>query len=146
MTNKQKTQVVIERIRESINKLVFDTGKEKIRVSFKTGYSAPDFSEEIEFNEFLDQADDALSRAISSSTEQVVCYDDVLDVEEPPVVITEQDIEQAFLHVLAGNYYQIPEQHLAAVRERLSPFMQYVDNQLATDEVKNPAEKNVAVS
>ena len=145
MTNKQKTQVVIERVRESINKLVFDTGKEKIRVSFKTGYTSPDFSEEIEFNEFLDQADDALLRAISSSTEQVVCFDDVLDVEEPPVVITEQDIEQAFLHVLAGNYYQIPEQHLAAVRERLSPFMQYVDNQLATDEVKNTTEKNVAV-
>ena len=57
----------------------------------------------------------------------------VLDVEEPPVVITEQDIEQAFLHVLAGNYYQIPEQHLSAVRERLSPFMQYVENQVDTE-------------
>jgi len=144
MTNKQKTQVVIERVRESINKLVFDTGKEKIRVSFKTGYSAPNFSEEIEFNELLDQADDALQRAIASSTEQVVCFDDVLDMaEEPPVVITEQDIEQAFMHILAGNYYQIPEPHLAAVRERLSPFMQYVDNQLVGDEEKTV--KNIAV-
>lgn len=146
MTNKQKTQVVIERVRESINKLVFDTGKEKIRVSFKTGYSAPDFSEQIEFNELLDQADDALQRATASPTEQVVCFDDVLDVaEEPPVVITEQDIEQAFMHILAGNYYQIPEIHLAAVRERLSPFMQYVDNQLLDDEEKTVMEKNVAV-
>ena len=145
MTNKQKTQIVIERVRESINKLVFDTGKEKIRVSFKTGYASPDFSEEIEFNDLLDQADDALQRSISSSTEQVVCFDDVLDVEEPPLVITEEDIEQAFSHILAGNYYQIPELHLATVRERLSPFMQYVDNQLAIEEVKNPTEKNVAV-
>jgi len=145
MTNKQKTQIVIERVRESINKLVFDTGKEKIRVSFKTGYASPDFSEEIEFNDLLDQADDALQRSILSSTEQVVCFDDVLDVEEPPLVITEEDIEQAFSHILAGNYYQIPELHLATVRERLSPFMQYVDNQLAIEEVKNPTEKNVAV-
>lgn len=145
MTNKQKTQIVIERVRESINKLVFDTGKEKIRVSFKTGYASPDFSEEIEFNDLLDQADDALQRSISSSTEQVVCFDDVLDVEEPPLVITEEDIEQAFSHILAGNYYQIPELHLANIRERLSPFMQYVDNQLAIEEVKNPTEKNVAV-
>ncbi len=145
MTNKQKTQVVIERIRENINKLVFDTGKEKIRVSFKTGYSAPDFKEEIEFNELLDQADDALQRAITSPTEQVVCYDDVLEVEEPPVVITEEDIEQAFMHILQGNYYQIPEVHLAVVRERLSPFMQYVDNQLVTDEEKALKERNIAV-
>lgn len=145
MTNKQKTLAVIERVRESINKLVFDTGKEKIRVSFKTGYASPDFSEEIEFNELLDQADDALQRAITSSTELVVCFDDVLDVEEPPIVITEQDIEQAFSHILAGNYYQIPEQHLEAVSERLSPFMQYVENQLSTEDVKNPAEKNIAM-
>jgi diguanylate cyclase (GGDEF)-like protein len=145
MTNKQKTQIVIERIRESINKLVFDTGKEKIRVSFKAGYASPDFSGEIEFNDLLDQADDALQRAITSSTEQVVCFDDVLDIEEPPPVITEEDIEQAFSHILAGNYYQIPESHLAIVRERLSPFMQYVDNQLTTDEMKNPAKKNIAM-
>ena len=145
MTNKHKTQIVIERIRESIDKLVFDTGKDKIRVSFKTGYASPDFNEEIEFNELLDQADDALQRAIASSTEQVVCYDDALEIEEPPIVITEQDIETAFSHILEGNYYQVPEQHLAAVRERLSPFIQYADNQLTVDEVDNPAEKNIAV-
>ena len=145
MTNKQKTQIVIERIRESIDKLVFDTGKEKIRVSFKTGYASPDLREEIEFNELLDQADDALQRAIVSTTEKVVCFDDEVGVEEPPIVITEQDIESAFSHILAGNYYQVPEQHLAAVRERLSPFIQYVDNQLVDEEVKNPAEKNIAM-
>ena len=68
MTNKKKTQIVIERIRESINKLVFDTGKEKIRVGFKTGYASPEFIEELEFNELLDQADDALQRAMASSS------------------------------------------------------------------------------
>ncbi len=145
MTNKQKTQIVIGRVRESINKLVFDTGKEKIRVSFKTGYSSPGFGEELEFNDFLDQADDALQRAILSSGEQVVCFDDEIDVIEPPLVITEQDIDQAFAHILAGNFYQIPEQHLQSVVERLSPFMQYVDNQLTGDEVKNPSEKNIAI-
>ena len=145
MTNKQKTQVVIERVRESIDKLVFDTGKEKIRVGFKTGYTSPDFSEEFEFNELLDQADDALQRAVSSSTEQIVCFDDAVDTEEPPVVITEQDINQAFEHILEVNFYHIPEQHLSAVVERLSPFMQYADNQLVTDEVRNPTEKNIAM-
>jgi len=145
MTNKKKAQIVIERIRESINRLVFNTGKEKIRVGFKTGYASPEFVEELEFNELLDQADDALQRAIASSSEQVVSFDDVPEIEEPPLVITEQDIDQAFAHILAGNFYQIPEQHLQAVVERLSPFMQYADNQLATDEVKSPTQKDIAV-
>ena len=75
----------------------------------------------------------------------MVCFDDVVDAEEPPLVITEQDIDQAFAHILEGNFYQIPEQHLAAVVERLSPFVQYADNQLAIDDVKNPTEKDIAM-
>ncbi|VAW50867.1 hypothetical protein MNBD_GAMMA06-1780 [hydrothermal vent metagenome] len=145
MTNKQKTEIVIERVCESINNLVFDTGKEKVRVTFKTGYASPDFNEELEFNELLDQADDALQRAITSSTESVVCFDDEIDVEEPPLVITEQDIEQAFIHILEGNFYQIPEQHLSTMVSRLSSFMQYADNQLTVDDAKNPTEKNIAI-
>jgi len=145
MTNKKKTQVVIERIRHSINKLVFNTGKEKIRVSFKTGYASPEFIEDIEFNELLDQADEALQRAKASSAEPVICFDDSQVVEDPEIIISEEDIDQALAHILAGDFYQIPEQHLAALAERLSPFMQYAENQLATDEIKNPAQKNIAV-
>ncbi len=144
MTNKQKTEIVINRVRESINKLVFDTGKEKIRINFVAGYTAPDLSGDGEFNDMLEQTEDALQRAINSSTEQVVCFDDEIEVDEPSVVITEQDIEQAFAHILEGNFYQIPEQHLAAVSERLSPFMQYVENQ-EESELENSTEKNVAV-
>ncbi len=129
MTNKHKTEIVIGRVRESINKLVFDTGKEKIRVNFVAGYSSPDLSSDSDFNTMLEQADDALSRAINSSSEHVICFDDEVEADEPVNVISEQDIEQAFAHVLEGNFYQIPEQHLAKVVERLSPFIQYVENQ-----------------
>jgi diguanylate cyclase (GGDEF)-like protein len=145
MTNKQKTETVINRVRESINKLVFDTGKEKIRVSFDTGYTAPGINEEVEFKDMLVQADDALQRAINSSAENVICFEDEIEIEEPPVVITEQDIAQAFTHILAGNFYQIPEAHLAAVVERLSPFMQYVDNQLKSESLDSSPEKNIMV-
>lgn len=145
MTNKKKTLRVIERIRESINKLVFNTGKEKIRVSFKTGYATPEFIEDIEFNDLLDQADDALQRARDSATEQVVGFDDALVAEEPPLIITEEDIEQACAHILAGNFYQIPETHLAAVAERISPFMRYVDDQLTSGKEAPITDKNVEV-
>ena len=129
MTNKQNTEIVINRIRESISKLVFDTGKEKIRVNFVAGFSSADLSGDGDFNTMLEQADDALKRAINSSTEPVVCFDDEVEADEPVNVITEQDIQLAFSHVLEGNFYQIPEKHLDAVVKRLSPFLQYVENQ-----------------
>jgi len=145
MTNRQKTEIVIERVRESINKLVFDTGKEKIRVNFVAGFSSPDLTKEIEITDLLEQTDDALQRSLASSSEQVICFEDEIDVVPPPVVITEQDIQQAFTHILAGNFYQIPELHLAAVIERLSPFMQYVENQKDSEPSENTAENDIAI-
>ena len=135
MTNKQKTEIVIERVCQSINKLVFDTGKEKIRINFVAGYTSPDLSDELEFSDMLVRADDALQRAMSSEVASVLCFEqpakveERVEVEEPEVIITEKDIEQAFAKILAGDYHQVPAQHLAVVAERLSPFMQYVENQ-----------------
>ena len=147
MTNRQNTETVINRVRENINKLVFDTGKEKIRVKFVAGFTSPDLSEELGFEEMLEQTDDALQRAINATDDPVVCFSDEVEVEEPELIITEQDIEQAFNHIREGNFYLVPEQHLSVVMQRLSPFMQYAENQLVTDESKSsagPIEKNVA--
>lgn len=145
MTNKQKTEIVINRVRESIGKLVFDTGKEKIRVDFIVGYSAPGLGEDSKFTEMLEQAEDALQRASNSSVDQVVCFDDAIEVEEPVEVITEQDIEQAFAHILAGDFYQIPDQHLLAVTERLTPYLQYVENQKEAESPDDSTDKDIAV-
>ena len=104
MTNKQKTEIVIARVRESINKLVFDTGKEKIRVNFVAGYTSPDLSGETSFTEMLEQADDALQRAMNSTDDFVIGFDDEVEIEEPAIVITEQDIEQAFTHIVERKF------------------------------------------
>ena len=144
MTNKQKTKLVIERVCKSINRLVFDTGAERIRVSFSAGYTAPDNIEGIEFKDLLAQADDALQTALLSS-EQIICFDQVTEVEAEPVVITEQDIEQALAHIVNGDYYQVPQQHLQAVVNRLSPFMHYADNQLTAEPAEGSADKKIAI-
>lgn len=146
MTNKPNTEIVIDRIRESINKLVFDTGKEKIRVNFVAGYSTPDLSENNDFNTMLAQAENALQTAISSTTEQVVCFEDTAEAAVHESVITEQDIGQAFAHILKGDYQQIPEAYLETVLARMKPFMQFVDQQAASAAAaENSTENNIAV-
>ena len=144
MTNKKKTKLVIERVCKSINKLVFDTGTERIRVSFSAGYTAPDSIEGLEFKDLLAQADDALQTALSSS-EQIICFDQVAEIEAEPVEVTQQDIEQALEHIVNGDYYQVPQQHLQAVVNRLSPFMHYADNQLTEESVEGSADKKIAI-
>ena len=129
MTTRVKAEAVIGRVRDSINKLVFDTGKDKIRVNFLAGFTSPDMSEELEYSELMAQGEEALQRAIDSDSETVVCFADEIEVIEPEPVTTEEDIQQAFELILQGNFYKIPDQHLSAVAERLAPFMQYVDNQ-----------------
>jgi diguanylate cyclase (GGDEF)-like protein len=134
MTGQQKTENVINRVCESINKLVFDTGKDRIRVNFVAGYTVPDLIEESDFKDVLDHADNALQNAINSMSETAVCYDEQVEIEVPAMLTTDEDIARAFSSILQGNYEQIPDQHLAAVVARLSSFMQYVENhnQLAT--------------
>jgi len=125
MTGKQEVKIVINRICQRVNKLVFDTGKEKIRINLAVGYASPDIVDAKIFSDILKQADHALQQAIHSTTEQVVCYDQQTGITTPPEAITENNIEQAFSSILAGKFYQIPEQHLTTVLDRLSPFLKY---------------------
>ncbi len=146
MTNRRNTEIIIERVRAGINKLIFDTGKEKIRVNFIAGYAASEVGEEITFSELLEQADDALHRATMAIVEPAVSFDNAAEVAEEPVVVSEQDVQQAFTHILDGNFYQIPEQHLETVMQRLSPFMQYVENQTESDSaMEDDLDENIAL-
>lgn len=149
MTDRKSTEIVINRVRESINKLVFDTGKEKLRVNFIAGFTSPDLDEQITFAEMLDQAEEALQRASQSSTEHVVCFSDELEELQPEIVISEEDIKQAFEHILDGDFYQIPDIHLSAIMKRLTPFLQYVDNQMEDEstgqESTGQEQRNIAL-
>ena len=127
LTSEANTRVVINRIRESINKLVFNTGREKIRVSLTAGYTAPDMNEQIEFSEMMEQADAALQKALSRNTgEKIASFFEQEEVVEQKPCYTDEDIRMAFQHILDGAYYQVPDFLLQAVAERLTPFLDYV--------------------
>ncbi len=142
MTNRQKAEMVVERVCENIKKLVFDTGSEKIRVNFTAGFTAPESIDGLEFKDLQQRAEEALQSAISAS-EQYVCFDDVVEVQAEE--ITEQDIEQAFALIVSGDYYQIPGQHIQSVIDRLQPFIQYADEQLTDISDNDSVSENIVV-
>ena len=133
LTSDANAKVVINRIRESINKLVFNTGRDKIRVAMAAGLAALDTEEEISFSELMEQSDTALQKALQRTTgEKIASFYEQEEVEEAAPEVTEEDIKAAFQHILNGDYYQVPDYMLQQVADRLAPFLDYVANQTDT--------------
>ena len=136
LTTVADVELVVGRIRDMINKLVFATGKEKLRITLAAGISSIELDAEADFAGLVKQAETALGEALKSETEKVVtagavakpapAADEIEAVAEPQV--TQADIEQALGHILHGKYIDIPKAHLQAVIECLTPFMQYVES------------------
>ncbi len=130
-TNQSTAAKVIERVRQLINKLVFDTGSDRIRVSLVIGVSSPDTSSEIRFEEIVEQADAALEQAAAMPDNRLACFKP--PASETAEAFSEQDMHQAMNNILLGDFDQIPAQHLHHVMRRLQPFLDYVENQQKTD-------------
>ena len=134
MTSQVKSLVVISRIREAINNLVFETGSEKIRASLSAGFSSIVHENAVSFDELMNQADDALLRALSKSAgEKVVGYVEEEVVEEEPE-INKAMIDEAIRSVIDGNYYQLNDTMLQLLKGKLTPFFEYIANH--TSDVK----------
>ncbi len=131
LTNTTHAKIVVDRIRESINKLIFDTGKEKIRVVLAAGMTSPEVMEGLKFSDLMVQSDVALKRVLNRTGEKVANYIEEKPEEEIDLkpAATQEDLQAAFKLILEGEYYKIERDHLDYLMERLTPFLDYVENQ-----------------
>ena len=140
LTNSTHARMVVDRIRESINKLVFDTGKEKIRIVLAAGLTTPAITAEMSFSELLTQSDVALKRASSKVGNKVASFceeskqpraetDDVVGITQ---TFDNADLMEALKYVLNHDYDSVDRTQLDELRARLSPFLEYIDNQNST--------------
>lgn len=126
LTNMADTQMIVERIRATIDKLVFDIGKDKLRLSLAAGISAYDPGTHDSFKLLVSNAETALQSAMQSKTEKVASTAAPEKKAAAVAKMTEADIQEALKNILQGNFIQIPPAHLKLMVERLEPFMQYV--------------------
>jgi len=126
MTSHVKSIVVIDRILESIDKLVFNIGNETIRVTLSIGCSHLDHDSVVDIRKLMRQTDDALSRAASKTSDvKVVSFIDE-DKLEGEINLDSEQLKQALEYVLQGEYYRLNEHMLWTLADRLRPFMAYV--------------------
>jgi len=141
LTNHTHAKIVVDRVRSAINKLVFDTGKEKIRIVLAAGMTSPEVKEGMCFADIMAQADGALKRALSKAGEKLASHVDAQPKTEKEVevdtAVTDEDLQRAFQLVLEGNYFKVERTHLQPLVDHLRPFIEYVENQddLATNQV-----------
>ena len=134
LTNYTHTRIVVDRVRAAINKLVFDTGKEKIRIELAAGVTSPEVKAGMRFAEIMEQADTSLRRALVKAGEKVASYIELQpkqerDTVEDAATSLNKDLQLAFKLILEGDYFKIERDHLKHLVERISPFMEYAENQ-----------------
>lgn len=129
LTHHTHAKIVVDRVRASINKLVFDTGKEKIRIVLAAGMTSPEAKEGMRFTDVMAQADTALKRALGKAGEKVASYFEAQPEPEAADEVTDRELEQAFKLILEGDYFKIERAHLTTLAGRLAPFLDYVKNQ-----------------
>lgn len=132
LTNDASARVFITRICNTINKLVFSAGQEKLHISLAAGYSSFRANKSINFMQMLQQADAALEQAINSTTgNKIVCFLEPPQVKREPV-ITDSNLRTAIQHILDGDYSQVPDYMFQAIVDKLTPFLDYVEHQSDT--------------
>jgi len=71
LTNTTHAKIVVDRLRASINKLIFDTGKEKLRIVLAAGITSPEVDEDLKFADLMVQSDVALKRALGKKLKRL---------------------------------------------------------------------------
>jgi two-component system cell cycle response regulator len=135
LTSHTHAKIVVDRVRASINKLVFDTGKEKIRIVLAAGMTSPEAKEGMQFPEIMEQADATLKRALAKAGDKAASYIEVQPKQEKMPTVEEaagnleKDLQKAFKLILEGDYFKIEREHLKPLVEHLAPFIEYANSQ-----------------
>jgi diguanylate cyclase (GGDEF)-like protein len=133
LTNDAGARVVVTRICNTINNLVFSARHEKIHISLAAGYSSLGWNRQLDFMELMQQADSALQEAVSSITgNKTVSFQEPQQLKRKPD-ITDENIRTALQHILDGAYSKVPDYMLQTVADKLTPFLDYVANQSDTE-------------
>lgn len=119
--------MLIRRLHQVVNSLVFEADNEKIRVDIAAGISAPQVTEALTFDVFTAQTQNALQTALQLNDDKVISFKTEKTAQSEPY--TERDVQLALSNVIAGKFEAIPPQLLPVLMRQLSAFMQYAEQQ-----------------
>ena len=132
LADASKARAMVERIQQTVRKLVFDVGSKKIQLALKFGCTTAASGTQIGFSELYQQAEEALSslnvEGGAPGESRVACYHSAEQNEANSVAaISAEAMAQAMACIAQGDFDQVPAGHVNAVMNQLSLFMQHID-------------------
>ncbi len=137
-SDKDRATVALERLQQDIQKLVFDVGTEKIKLSINIGYTSmsPGLSQNkgVTFEQLMDQAKQAFGHLQDTLSGGLAYYGDTCNLEGTGVIIdesmdprSEDGLLQALQCIVQGEFEKISIHDRQCVADQLSLFMRFAE-------------------
>ncbi len=125
LCNQQTAHHAVARLQQLIDKLVFDTGTEKIRIALLAGISSPDIGAAVQFSEMMEQADRALQSA-HNRDDRVAGFE--MPADENAAPLDETALKRCVEYILRGEFQRIPREQLQPLLQRMRDFMAFAES------------------
>jgi hypothetical protein len=107
--------------------------------------TSPEIKDEMRFADVMEQADNTLKRALGKAGEKLASYIEAQPKQEKEpcaedaAATLDKELQRAFRLILEGDYFKIERDHLKPLVERLTPFIEYAENQdeLTAEQLSN---------
>ncbi len=126
MADADRSRVAIERLRRDIQKLVFEIGHDKVKLSLNIGYTALHEGEKLAFDELYQQAETAISQLDVTGEGQLAYHSGYVPDPEGG---REEIVKQAVQAVLDGRFADVPGHLIDELADRFGAFLQYCGQQ-----------------
>lgn len=136
-TDEQKTRMMVARIEQAIGKLVFDLGSEKIHLVLHIGCSALNVTDNVSFQQLLQQAIDVLAGLQCTDGAQQAYYhekgrqkqigSEKGEFSGSVAAPSAHELTQCCRDIMAGEFSCVPEATRSVLVEKFTAFIQYVN-------------------
>jgi two-component system cell cycle response regulator len=135
-TSRVKSTALIMRMRDMIQNLSFDTGRENLRVKLATGITSAGLEEQVDnFDEVSLHAEQALTTSSSRYKSEIIKMISTDNTVSPLASQLEgnADLLQCLLHVTQGNFSSINKCQQDHILKQLHAFAEYIEDQGLSD-------------
>ena len=122
-----KSQVSIKRVVEDVEKICFKLGEQEIRITMAIGICTTDVTIKQTVRELLSQASQSVAAARTSSSRCIV-FNEQSHEKSQRIDILNLGLASSFSYIIDGEYSKVPLAHVDLLKEKMSAFHDYIDN------------------
>jgi diguanylate cyclase (GGDEF)-like protein len=127
-TSQLKAQILLVRLIDVLNSMSLEISGKSYRLSAKSGvYTRAGLQDTDSYEDLMDQLDDAVNRCKKNNNNNKIAICGDKRTEEAISIADEAVLAESLSHIISGEYHKIVDGHVAALSNKLGPFIQYAN-------------------